>query len=306
MKIKNSMLLLLTAIIWGVAFVAQSVGMDYIGPFTFNCARSIIGGIVLIPVILIKDRVEKKNGEIAKPASKADRKNLIIGGVLCGAILGVASSLQQFGLMSTTVGKGGFITAFYIVMVPVISLFFGKKSNLKIWINVVLAMAGLYLLCITEKFTIGTGDILIFICAIVFAGHILVIDHFSPKVDGVKMSCIQFFISGILCGIAMFIFEKPDIGAICEAWLPVLYAGVFSCGVAYTLQIVAQKGMNPTVASIILSFESVASVLAGWIILGQKLSLREGIGCALMFIAIICSQLPDRSKIKNLTENQKA
>ncbi len=293
MKIKNSLLLLLTAIIWGSAFVAQSVGMDYIGPFTFNCVRSILGGLVLLPVIFARDGIEKKKTGM-KPVT--DKKILLAGGVSCGIILAAASSLQQFGLMTTSAGKGGFITAFYIVMVPVISLFFGKKSRLLIWFNVGIAMVGLYLLCITETFTIEKGDLLIFLCAVVFACHILVIDHFSPHVDGVKMSCVQFFTAGVLCGICMLLFEDPKISAIFAAWLPIIYAGVLSCGVAYTLQIVAQKGMNPTVASIILSFESVASVLTGWIVLGQRLSAREGVGCLLMFAAILLSQIPEKRK----------
>lgn len=301
---KSPLLLLLTAVIWGVAFVAQSVGMDYVGGFTFNCVRSLIGSAVLIPCIFLLERLKGKNGEDAGSQSTsavsgsaaAQRKTLILGGICCGVALFVASNLQQFGIKYTTVGKAGFITAMYIIMVPVIGIFLKKTTGVKIWISVLLGVVGLYLLCITEGFSIGFGDLLVFLCAICFAVHILVIDYFSPKVDGVKMSCIQFFVCGILSGIAMLIFEKPDLGAILQAWMPILYAGVMSCGVAYTLQIIGQKDMDPTIASLILSLESVVSVLAGWVLLGQKLSARELSGCVLMFAAIILAQLPEKRK----------
>ena len=296
---KSPMLLLLTAVIWGVAFVAQSVGMDYVGGFTFNCVRSLIGSAVLIPCIFLLDRLKgndgnKKQAAASSGSDPAQQKTLILGGICCGVALFVASNLQQFGIKYTTVGKAGFITAMYIIMVPVIGIFLKKATGIKIWISVLLGVAGLYLLCITEGFSIGFGDLLVFLCAICFAVHILVIDYFSPKVDGVKMSCIQFFVCGILSGIAMLIFEQPDFGAILQAWMPILYAGVMSCGVAYTLQIIGQKDMDPTIASLILSLESVVSVLAGWVLLGQKLSARELSGCVLMFTAIILAQLPEK------------
>ena len=205
-----------------------------------------------------------------------------------------ASSLQQIGLKYTTAGKAGFITAFYIVIVPVLGIFLHKKIGWKIWLAVVLALAGLYFLCITESFSIGKGDVLIFLCALIFAVHIMVIDYFSPKVDGVKMSCIQFFVCGILSLPFMFTIETPKAVAMTAAWMPLLYAGVLSCGVAYTLQILGQKNVNPAVASLILSLESCFSVLAGWIVLGERLSLRESAGCVLMFAAIILAQLPDK------------
>ena len=184
----------------------------------------------------------------------------------------------------------------YIVLVPVLGVFLKKKIGLKVWISVALAVVGLYLLCITEGFSVGLGDLLVLLCAFVFAVHILVIDYFSPKTDGVRLSCIQFLVCGVLSGICMMIAEQPDMGAILQAWMPVLYAGVMSCGVAYTLQIIGQKGMDPTVASLILSLESVVSVLAGWALLGQSLSARELFGCVLMFGAIILAQLPERAK----------
>lgn len=288
------MILLLTATIWGVAFVAQSVGMEYVGPFTFNCVRSIIGGLVLIPCIWFLNRRNQKPEHKTEEQQKHDRKILLTGGVLCGLCLFAASNFQQFGIRYTTVGKAGFITACYIVIVPVLGIFLKKKCSRLIWLSVAMAVAGLYLLCITESFSIGTGDILVLVCAFLFSLHILVIDHFSPLTDGVKMSCIQFFVCGILSGIAMLLTEQPHLTDIIQAWLPILYAGVLSCGVAYTLQIVGQKDMNPTVASLILSLESCISVLAGWLILGQKLSGREFLGCLIMFAAIILAQLPDR------------
>lgn len=299
-QMKNSLLLLLTACIWGVAFVAQRVGMDYVEPFTFNCARSIIGGLVLIPCIHFLDRTnsEPKRAAASASARRTEQKTLLAGGVCCGVILCLASNFQQFGVKYTTVGKAGFITACYIVIVPLLGLFLKKKCSPLIWVSVLLALAGLYLLCITERFSIGGGDILVFICALLFSLHILVIDYFSPKVDGVRMSCIQFFVCGILSGIAMLCTETPRLAEILAAWQPILYAGVMSCGVAYTLQIVGQKDMNPTVASLILSLESCISLLAGWVILGQSMTMRELLGCAVMFAAILLAQLPAPQKRK--------
>ena len=301
--LRQSVLLLLTAAIWGVAFVAQSVGMDYVGPFTFNTVRSLIGGIVLIPCIVLLKRINAGSKDTAGAAEHASgdpagqRKVLLTGGVACGVLLCIASNLQQFGIMYTSVGKSGFITAMYIVLVPVVGIFLKKKAGVKIWCSVAIAVCGLYLLCMTDNgFSIQKGDLLLLLGAVVFSFHILTIDYFSPKVDGVKMSCIQFFTCGILSMVCMFLFEQPQIGAILQAWMPIVYAGVMSCGVAYTLQIVGQKGMNPTVASLILSMESVISVIAGWLILHQKLSGRELLGCVLMFVAIILVQLPERKR----------
>lgn len=307
MKLKNAILLFITAAIWGVAFVAQSVGMDYVGPLTFNCVRSLMGGVVLIPLCLFMDRRKHaaENGSAESQAARAaERKTLITGGICCGLALCLASNFQQFGIQYTTVGKAGFITACYIVIVPVIGLFFGKKCSPFMALAVVLSLAGLYLLCMTGgNGGINRGDILVLICAFLFSIHIMVIDHFSPMVDGVKMSCIQFFVSGILSGAGMLLFEEPQLGRILEAWMPILYAGIMSCGVAYTLQIVGQKGVNPTVASLILSLESSISVLAGWAILGQQLSPREILGCVLMFGAIILAQIPvgEKKRILALT-----
>jgi drug/metabolite transporter (DMT)-like permease len=303
--LKNSLLLLLAAIIWGIAFVAQSVGMDYVGGFTFNAVRSLIGAAVLVPLILVFESKKSTDTTTAKIASHSrptsntvsyiqKRKDLIIGGISCGICLCLASNFQQFGIKYTSVGKAGFITACYIVIVPIIGLFLGKKCSKFIWAAVGMALIGLYLLCITDGFSIGKGDLLVLVCAFLFSVHILVIDHFSPKVDGVKLSCLQFLTCGILSGIPALLFERPSFSAICQAWMPILYAGIMSCGVAYTLQIIGQKNMNPTVASLILSLESCISVLAGWVLLGQQLSTREILGCVIMFAAIILAQLPQK------------
>ena len=290
MKIKNAFMLILTAFIWGTAFVAQSMGMDYLEPITFNGVRSLIGGAALIPCIWLLGKWKENQKEDVS----ANRKDLVTGGVLCGLLLFGASSLQQMGIQYTTAGKAGFITAFYIVIVPVLGIFLKKKTGWKVWMAVVLAVVGLYFLCMTERFHMSKGDLLIFLCALIFSVHILVIDHFAPKVDGVKMACIQFFVCGIVSLPFMFLLEKPSLGGMLEGWFPLLYAGVLSCGVAYTLQIIGQKNMNPAIASLLLSLESCFSVLAGWAVLGERLSARESIGCVLMFAAIILAQFPER------------
>ena len=297
-QLKNSLLLLLTSFIWGVAFVAQSVGGEAVGCFTFNGVRSLIGALVLIPVIFILDKQKKKELEEEKfLEQRGDGKTLLFGGICCGVMLCIASNFQQFGISFTTVGKAGFITAMYILIVPILGLFMKKKVGRKVWLGVVLATIGLYMLCMTsEEFSLSKGDFLVLICAGFFSLHILIIDYFSPKVDGVRLSCIQFLVCGIISTVIAFVFENPSMGAILSGWLPILYAGVLSCGVAYTLQIVGQKNMDPTVASLILSLESVFSVLAGWVILNQTLSMRELFGCVLMFLAIILAQLPEKSK----------
>lgn len=293
-QIKSSLILLLTATIWGVAFVAQSVGMEYIGPFTFNAIRCVLGGLVLIPVILV---LKKKKETGAENQEKEDKKTLWAGGIACGVILCIAFNLQQFGIMEASVGKSGFFTALYIVMIPVIGIFIGKRPGIKLWFCVALAVVGMYLLCMKEgSFTIERADIMLLLCALVFSFHILVVDYFSPKVDGVKMSCIQFFVCGVLSAVGMLFTETPDISNIQAAWLPLLYAGLLSCGVGYTLQIVGQKGINPVIASLIMSLESVISALAGWVILGQVLSPKEILGCVLMFVAIIITQIPIGNK----------
>ena len=281
-KLRNTFFLFLTAMIWGAAFVAQSVSMDYIGPFTFICLRSVIGGLFLIPVIIVIDGIRKKSqNESVKTASdniqlsemeekqKLSWKNkqLIESGIVCGIFLFLANCFQQTGIQYTTVGKAGFITTFYIIIVPLIGLFFKKYCGILTWIGVVVALAGLYFLCITQKLTIQRGDALILCCSVLYAGQILAIDHYNPFVDGVKMSCIQFLTGGILGAVFMFLFENPNVAMILSAAGPILYTGIMSTGVGYTLQILGQKGLNPTVAAaLILSLESVFSA----ILLGLK------------------------------------
>lgn len=291
---KNLFLLFLTAFIWGTAFVAQSVGMDHIGPFTFNAVRSLVGGLALIPVILVFNR---RKSPARRQKEGANRKALLLGGVCCGLALGVASCLQQVGMQYTTVGKAGFLTALYIVIVPILGLFFRRKAGAKLWVSVAIAIVGLYLLCMSGSLRLQLGDFLVLLCALAFSVHIMVIDHFTTQVDGVQMSCIQFFVAAAFSAVCMLFTEGvPDPGAVAISWVPILYAGVLSSGVGYTLQIVGQKGVNPTAASLVLSLESVISVLAGWVILGQSMSPREILGCVLMFCAILLAQLPDRKR----------
>ena len=291
-QIRSSMLLLITAVIWGVAFVAQDVGMDYWTPFTFNGMRSLIGAVVLLPFIFMRD---KNKGE---ERCKWSNPTLIKGGVLCGIALCVATSFQQFGILysNESAGKAGFITAFYIVLVPIFGIFLKKRCPLNAWIAAAIAVVGLYVLCIPQGvgFKIEFADMLVFVCALVFTMQILVIDHFSPKVDGVKMACIQFLTMSVISFACATVTNGWSFSFEANAWIAVLYAGVLSSGVAYTLQIVAQKDLNPTVASLIMSLEACVSVIAAWIILGDAMNSRQILGCIIMFFAIILAQIPTR------------
>lgn len=312
-KMRGNLMLMLTAFIWGSSFVAQKSGMDLIGPMAFNGIRTLIGGIVLIPAIMFLNKLKAKRNlqspdsmaEASPEDKQKEKKLLIIGGICCGIALMIASNLQQIGIFYTTAGKAGFITALYVVLVPICGLFLGKKVRPVIWLCVLASAIGLYLLCMPAEGGFGhinKGDLLILLCALCFTGHILIIDYFSPKVDGVKLSCIQFFVAGILSIILMFPgdpalgFDLPTLGTLLDSWLPILYAGVLSCGVAYTLQIVAQADTDPTVASMILCLESVFAVIAGMIILKESMSLREITGCIIMFAAIVVSQLPAKEE----------
>lgn len=288
-KWKNIILLLLAAFIWGVAFVAQSVGMDYVEPFTFNGIRCLLGGVVLMPCIYFFDRFKSQK---EKEEIQQNRKSLWFAGIICGIILFVATNAQQIGLQYTSAGKAGFITALYIVIVPIMGLFLKKKCGWNVWVSVFIALAGFYLLSINEGFSLEKGDFYILVCALVFPFHIWVVNHYAPIVDGVRLSCLQFLVCGILSVICMFLFETPKMDAIFSAWAPILYAGILSCAVAYTLQIIGQRDFNPTIASLLMSFESVFSVIAGWIILGEALSRREMIGCVLIFVGVILAQIP--------------
>jgi len=291
-ELYGTFLLLIGAFIWGSTFVAQSDGADKVGPFTFLCLRSILGCVVLLPLALARSCKRK--------AEKSAPRVLLLGGLACGAVLTVSSLLQQVGISGTSVGNAGFITAMYILIVPIFSMFLGKKMPLRLWGCVGIAVVALYLLTIKDGFSIAFGDLMVLLCAVCFAVHILVIDHVSPKVDGVTLSCIQFATVSVLTVVPMFVIEKPSVDAVLSAWLPIAYAGVLSSGVAYTLQIIGQKYTRPAIASLVMSLESVFAVLSGMVVLGQIPTLKEGIGCVLMFAAIILAQLPQGEK-----ENEK-
>lgn len=305
-KLKGNLILLLTAFIWGVSFIAQSVGVEEISPVAFNGIRSVLGGIVLLPVIFFLDRSKKKKGI---PVQKLD-KTLLLGGVICGICLCVASTLQTMGMVYTSPGKSGFLTALYMVIVPIFGLFMGKRPRPVILISVLIALSGLYLMCMDGSLSINYGDILTILCAVVFAFHILAIDKYSPKVDGVKLACLQFFVCGFLNLVAMvFLNETPTFSQVISLWASIGYSGVLSCGVAYTLQIVGQKYTDPTSASILMSLESVFATLTtvilvacGWNLTGGQLSPRELLGCVLMFGAILLVQIPEKTTQKPIKQ----
>lgn len=295
-KLQGELMLLLAALIWGASFVAQRTGMEYVGPFTFNGIRSLLGSLALVPVIMVMNRQRRKMGEAGPANKEVEKRNLLIGGSLCGIILFVASSLQQYGLVYTTAGKAGFITALYIVFVPLCGFFLKQRIRPLLWLCVGLATVGLYLLSVQEGFAINSGDLLVLASAFAFTAHILVIDHFSPQTDGVKMSCLQFLVCGVLSLPFMWVCETISWANIKACWLPIAYAGILSCGVAYTLQIIAQKRTEPTIASLLLSLESAFALLAGMVILHEQVSSREAVGCLIMFAAIILAQLPEKRR----------
>lgn len=292
-KMRGNLLLLITALVWGVSFVSQSVGMDYIEPNTFNGIRSILGGVVLLPVIFVLDAGKKKKGTY----EKCDMKKLLLYGTICGVLLCIAATLQTYGLKETTTGKSGFLTALYIVFVAIIYAFKEQKLQLKIVLGVLLAVLGMYFLCLFgSEINFCFGDFLTLLCAVVFAIHILAIDRFAPKTDGVKLACMQFLVCGILNCIVMVLVESPDWALISMCRSAILYSGIMSCGVAYTLQIVGQKYTDPTSASMLMSLEAVFAALSGWVLLGEGMNLWQILGCALMFFSIVLVQLPDRRK----------
>lgn len=297
-ELRNSLCLILTALVWGVAFVAQRQGGATAGPYTFNCIRSLMGAVVLLPVIRFLDGRTENH----KPQTQQDKRRIWIGGILCGAVLFVASTFQQMGMYyGTTAGKAGFLTACYILLVPVLGIFVGKKCHWNVWVGILTAVVGLYFLCLTEGFSFYVSDVLVLLCAVCFSVHIMVIDYFSPLVDGVRMSCIQFLVCGVL-GLAPMIgvevIRAPgglqgwmQMFGGWEVWIPILYAGIMSCGVGYTLQIIGQNGINPAIASLLMSLESVFSVLAGMLILHETMTGREILGCVLVFGAVIFAQV---------------
>ena len=289
--LKGNLILLLTAVIWGISFVSQRVGMEYIKPNTFNGLRTMLGALVLVPFILVREKTGK-----SKPTNgKQTNRRLLIGGLICGILLCLASTLQTWGMVYTTSGKSGFITAMYMIFVPIIGLFIGKRLRLFTVLGIVCGVVGMYLLTLSgSEIVLNKGDLITLACAVIFAFHILVIDRLSSEVDGVKLAFLQFFVCGTINIILMFLFEHPDWSLVRSCTVPILYSGILSCGVAYTLQIVGQQYAEPTPASIIMSLESVFAALAGWVLLGEKLRPGEILGCVLMFAAIIIVQLPEK------------
>ena len=289
---RGNLLLLLTAFIWGVAFVAQKEGGAVVGALTFNGVRSLLGGTLLLVLLPLLDRL----GLSARPQTPDEKKALWVGGLLCGLALFAATNLQQLGLLTTSAGKGGFITALYIVLVPLFGLAIGRRTTLFTWLGVALAVAGLYLLCMQGESGLDRGDLLVMACTPIFAVQILLVDRFAPRTDCIRLACIEFFTVGVLNLPLMFIFETPSLTAMADCWVSILYAGLLSSGAAYTLQIVAQKDSHPTTASVLMSFESVFAVLAGMALLGDRMTAWEWSGCAVMFAAVILAQLPTPKK----------
>ena len=318
-RTKGNLLLLLTSFIWGSAFVAQSSGMDYVGPYTYNMARNVLAFLFLIPVIYVigkkkggADNMGSGTGIDEAASGEANWKSILlpdrttlVGGIYCGLVMAVASSLQQIGITMTTAGKAGFITALYIILVPLMGVFIGKKIPRIIWFCVVLAMVGFYLLCVKEGFSISKGDILVLFCSVGFSVHIMTIDYFTSKgVDGVKMACIQFAVAAIVMTPVMFALENPSVSGLLSAWMTIAYAGILSSGVGFTLQIVAQKDTDPTTATLIMSLESVFAAVSGCLFLNEVLLPKEILGCILVFVAVILAQvpLPTKSKEKKISK----
>ena len=290
-RIRQNLLPLLTAMIWGTAFVAQSVGAEYMGAFTFNTARAVIAFLFLLGLCGVMSLLRRRGG---KRSMTRSRRDLVTGGLCCGTALAVASYFQQKGLETTTAVKAGFVTALYIVLVPIIGRALGRRVPRTVWFSVALAVAGLYCLCMNESMTMTVGDLFLLACALCFSVQILVVDHFSQRVDGVELSCVQFLVMAVLSAFGMATETLPPLADLSAYLWPVLYVGVFSSGVAYTLQILSQKDADPAVVSLLMSLESVFATIAGVLILRDHMSGREYLGCFLMLAAVILAQLPDR------------
>lgn len=286
-SVRQTALPLIAALIWGTAFSAQSICANYLSPFTVNALRGFIAFLLLLVICLF--RRKRELGSL---------KNLVLGGLCCGTALFLATNVQQFGLGGTSAGKAGFLTALYIVIVPAMGILFRKKVPGRVWLAVAVAVVGMYFLCITEEFSISGSDLCVLVCAFLFAIQILAVDHFSPKVDGIALSCAQFLVMSLLSAVGMCLTETPTASGIAACIWPLLYVAVFSSCVAYTLQIIAQKDANPAVVSLLLSLESVFAVLGGAVLLGERLTAREGLGCVLMMLAIVLAQLPTRARKK--------
>lgn len=286
-KVSGSFSLAFATVIWGSTFVAQSVGMDYVGPFTFQAVRCMLAVLVLLPVIALFDRKEQKDFW-----KKWLDKRLWLAGITCGTALFAAANLQQVGMVSTTAGKAGFLTAMYIVLVPFVGLFLKRRPGIMAIVSVPIAVAGLYLLSCANVSQINTGDILLLGSAFAFAIQITLVDSFAKQVDNLRLSCIQSLVCAVFTGIVMFGYETPNVESILRCWLPICYAGILSMGVAYSLQIVGQRHIEPTAASLIMSLESVFAAVSGWLILHERMSVQETVGCMLVLIAVILSQIP--------------
>lgn len=304
---RANLLLLLTAFIWGAAFVAQDVAMDALPPFTFGALRMLLAALAVLPFCLISDKQAARKGlqdantgagvPFAK-MSPVQRKTLILGGLVCGLLLALGSGAQQLGISGgASAGKAGFVTALYIVLVPLFGVFLGRRIRPVICAAVLLSVAGLYLLCIKSGFAIEPSDLYLILCALCFAGHILVVDHFSRRTDCVKMSCLQFFVTSCVCAVIALLTERPTLAGVRACLVPILYTGILSGGLGYTLQIIAQKDTDPTVASLIMCLESVFAVLAGWLLLGDRMSVREYAGCAAMLCGILLAQWPEKKAV---------
>lgn len=301
-SLAGSLMLLVAAFIWGSAFVAQTTGAEHVGPLTFTCLRNILGSVVLLPVIFTLDSIKKKNGSYKK-MNKADYKTLLGGGAVCGVVLCLASVFQQMGIdKGTEAGKAGFITALYILIVPIISIFLGSKIRRIIWPCVGVSVVALYLLCVKEDNSVRMSDIYVLICAFLYSIHILVIDRVSPKTDGVRLSAVQFAVVSIISIIPAMVIEGITFDSVKAALPSIAYAGIMSSGVAYTFQIIGQQRTEPTVASMIMSLESVFAVITSMIILNQVPTVKESIGCVLMFAAIIVAQLPEKKQLTKASQ----
>lgn len=312
-QLTHSLILLVTAIIWGTSFVAQSSGMQTVGPLIYNCIRMFLGGLILIPIIYIKNRIESHKQTELTDNYKSIQKLSIRKGITAGIILAVASNLQNVAMIDTSAGKAGFMTALYIILVPILGIFMKKKTSVLTWISVFLAIVGLYFLCIGRDgdMSLVPSDILLLGCALFFSFHILYIDSLDKSIDGLTLSSTQFITTGFISIpfiylIDILVFKRfPSFDILWEARLPIFYSGFMSCGIAYTLQIIGQKGVNPTLASLIMSLESVVSAISGLIILRQKLSVDETIGCIVMFTAVILAQINPHSLKKESTAEPK-
>lgn len=308
--IRNSMLLFLTACIWGLAFVSQSKGMEAMGPYTFNGVRCLLGAAAVFPLVLVQIHKEKEAGKTEKGEEQGETiggKNgwhtILTGGLFCGLAYTAGTTLQQIGILHTTVGKAGFITTLYIIFVPILGIFLKRRVSGVVWIGAAMAALGLYLLCMEESFSLTTGDTFIMLCALAFAVHIMIIDYYSPKTAGVYLSCIQLFVCGVISLVLAFSLEAPSFSQLKEGMVSLLYAGIMSCGVGYTLQIIGQKGMHPAVASLILSMESVIATVSaflaykvGFLKTDQSMTGRQIIGCAIVLAAVLLVQMPVKTK----------